>query len=137
MIILDTSVWIAFLRKDPSIFSEVKRLLENREVLAVECIFGELLQGAKNKRERDLIVSYWNHLPKASEPDIWIAAGIYSGENGLPSKGVGLIDAVILVSANKSNSKIWTLDKRLIRILKQEAIYNPVSESKGVVNNKP
>jgi len=39
-------------------------LSENREVLAVECIFGELLQGAKNKQEKEIILDFWKYLPK-------------------------------------------------------------------------
>ena len=51
MIILDTSVWIEFLKNNPEYFSKIEYLLENQQVLAVECIFGELLQGEKNKSE--------------------------------------------------------------------------------------
>ena len=63
MIILDTSIWIEFFRKKSDIFPTVEKLLETEEVYALECIFGELLQGAKNDRERDLIISYWKYLP--------------------------------------------------------------------------
>jgi predicted nucleic acid-binding protein len=51
MIILDTSIWIEFLKNNSDYYSKVKDLLENRKVLAIECVFGELLQGAKSKRE--------------------------------------------------------------------------------------
>ena len=77
--------------------------LENKEILAAECIFGELLQCAKNKREQRIITSYWEHLPKINESGIWIEAGIYSGRKKLVSKGVvGLIDVVILLTARKT-----------------------------------
>jgi hypothetical protein len=75
--------------------------LENREVLAVEYIFGELLQGARNKSEKTIITGYWKNLPKCSQENVWIEAGIYSSENKLVSKGVGLIDGAIIVSARK------------------------------------
>jgi len=52
MIIPDTSVWIEFLKGNEPYFSQLKELLERNEVMGVECIFGELLQGAKNSRER-------------------------------------------------------------------------------------
>ena len=55
--------------------------------------------------------------------DLFIKAGIYSAENNFISKGVGLIDAVILLSAIESNSQIWTLDKKLLRTLTEEYIY--------------
>jgi predicted nucleic acid-binding protein len=123
MIILDTSVWIEFFKKKAEIFNPVKKLLETEEVYALECIFGELLQGAKDDREIELIISYWEYLPKINEKNIWIDAGKYSAKNKLTTKGVGLLDAVIIIAAIRSKSKIWTLDKKLRKILSQEIMY--------------
>ena len=47
----------------------------------------------------------------------WIEAGIFSSENKLISKGIGLIDCVILLSARKYKAQIWTLDNKLNSIL--------------------
>ena len=124
MIILDTSVWIEFFKKNLDIFRAVKKLLEAEEVYALECIFGELLQGAKNDGERDLIISYWKYLPRIEEKEIWIEAGKYSGEKRLTSKGISLIDSVIIIAAVRSKSKVWTLDKKLRKILNQEIIFS-------------
>lgn len=124
MIILDTSVWVEFLRNNPSYFSAVQELLENQNVITIECIFAELLQGAKDKREREIIVSYWDNLPKVNIENIYINAGIYSSENKLFSKGVGLIDSVIIISSNHYKAKVWTLDKKLQNALKKENIYS-------------
>jgi len=63
MILVDTSVWIKFLKRDEKVFIIMREKLENKEILAAECIFGELLQGAKNKREQRIITSFWEHLP--------------------------------------------------------------------------
>ncbi len=118
MILADTSIWIEFLKKNKKVFAMMQEKLEKRKILAVECIFGELLQGAKNKREQRIITSYWEYLPKIDESGIWIQAGIYSGEKRLNSKGIGLIDAAILLVARKTDSTIWTLDKKLQNILR-------------------
>ena len=45
-------------------------LLENQKILAVECIFAELLQGAKSIRDRDILISYWENLPKSIVKDM-------------------------------------------------------------------
>jgi hypothetical protein len=37
--------------------------------------------------------------------------------------GVGLIDAIILIHGIKSNSKIWTLDNKFLRIIPEELKY--------------
>ncbi len=120
MIIPDTSIWVEYLKQNFLYYENIKNLMENQRILAVECIFAELLQGAKNKREREILFSYWENLPKISGENIWIEAGKYSSENKLISKGVGIIDCVILLSARQSNAKIFTLDKKLLKLLKNE-----------------
>ncbi len=123
MIILDTSIWIEFLKNNPEYYSKVKDLLENRKVLAIECIFGELLQGAKSKREIEIISLYWENLPKAIIENGWIEAGKYSSINKLTSIGVGIIDSFIIVTARKVNAPIWSLDKKLNSLLSKEEKY--------------
>ncbi len=120
MIILDTSIWIEFLKQNPKYYNKIKELLENQKILAVECIFGELLQGTRNKREKEILLNYWDNLPKCESKNVWIDAGILSAERKFFSKGIGLIDCAILTSAQKNNSKLWTLDKKLKSILTKE-----------------
>ena len=123
MIILDTSVWIEYLKSNPNYYPQICKLLESGEILAVECIFGELLQGVKNKKEKEIILSYWKHLPKENYENIIIEAGEYSALNKLLDHGVGLIDIIILMHAIKSNSKIWTIDNKFLRIIPEEIKY--------------
>jgi len=128
MIILDTSVWIEYLRNNPLFFPVISKLLENGEILAVDCVFGELLQGVKNKAEREMILSFWTYLSKEYYKDIIIKAGEYSSKNKLLDHGTGLIDAVILMYGIQSNSKIWTLDKKFLKIIPEELRYPGIGE---------
>jgi len=123
MIIFDTSVWIEHLRNNQAFFPKTSKLLESREILAVECIFGELLQGVINKTEREIIINFWTYLPKEHYENIIIQAGEYSAKNKLLDHGVGLIDAIILMHGIKSNSKIWTLDNKFLKIIPEELRY--------------
>ena len=125
MIILDTSVWIEHLRNNQNYFPTICKLLESKEILAVECVFGELLQGAKNKPERDILMEFWKHLPKEHFENIIIEAGEYSARYKLLDHGVGLIDAIILLHGIKSSSKIWTLDNKFLRVIPEELRYAP------------
>lgn len=125
MIILDTSVWIEYLKGNSPYNFHIKQKLESNEVLAVECIFAELLQGIRNDREKDIILAYWKHLPKVSSNGLFIEAGLFSNKNKLSDKGVGLIDSLIYLHALKSSSMLWTLDKKLLRIISDELIYKP------------
>ena len=61
-------------------------MLENGEILAVECIFGELLQGVKEKSEKEILLKFWTHLPKEHKEhyeNVIIEAGEYSAKNKL------------------------------------------------------
>jgi predicted nucleic acid-binding protein len=130
MIILDTSIWIEFLKGNKAYFSKICTMLENMDILAIECIFGELLQGTKSEKEREIIKKYWTHLPKKNIENIIIKAGEYSSRNKLLDNGVGLIDAIILMQGINSNMKIWTLDKKFMKIIPKEYLYE---ESPNVV----
>ena len=123
MILADTSIWIEFLKGNEEVFTIMQQKLESREIVVAECIIGELLQGAKDEHEQRIITSYWECLPKIDESGIWIEAGTYSGSNKLISKGIGLIDVVILMIARRTNSKIWTLDEKLLGLLKKNEMF--------------
>jgi len=123
MILLDTSIWIEFLKKNPQIFLIVKNLLEKQQIVGMSIIFGELLQGAKNKREIDIILKYWDNVIKSDEGNIFIEAGLYSEKNKFISKGIGLIDSAIIIFANNLNLKIWSLDKKLNEVLPKKMLY--------------
>ncbi len=123
MIVLDTSVWVEFFKANKLIAPLVGFSLEQNSVLAVECVFAELLQGCKSERERTIVIDYWNNLPHAETRNIWLEAGEYSYAHKAFSKGVGLIDLVVLVSARRVQAKVWTLDKKLLGILHKNEIY--------------
>ncbi len=113
MTVVDTSVWIAYLRGNKETGIILGQMLINREVMAVSAVFGELLQGARSNRERKVIMGFWENLPFASETGIFLEAGRLSCENKLFALGVGLIDCYILAFALNNNCAIWTLDKKL------------------------
>jgi hypothetical protein len=77
----------------------------------------------KINMKKKIIINYWNYLPKKEYKDIIIEAGNYSSKNKLLDKGVELIDAIILLYGIKSNSKIWTIDKKFQRIMPEELKY--------------
>lgn len=114
MIIADTSVWIDFLKKsDPDTVDILKKYLKKGEVFAVSAIFGELLQGVKNRRERDIINLIWESLPKIKEDGLFLKAGNLSNKYKFYAHGVGLIDCLIMTAAMENDFALWTLDKKL------------------------
>ncbi|MBA7540807.1 hypothetical protein ES705_33110 [subsurface metagenome] len=125
MVILDTSVWIEFFKGNEPYFREVQKLIDTRSVFAIEPVFGELLQGALSKRERDYILKFWDYISKINEPELFIKAGDLSFKEKLVSKGIRLIDASIIFSAINNNYKLWTLDKKILHFLDKKQLYNP------------
>ena len=125
MIIVDTSIWIEFFRGNEPHFEQVSKILERNDALALSPIFGELLQGAKSNHERAILMDFWSNLPKLTENEMFIRAGAESSRNKWTDKGVGLIDAMIIVAAKETSSFVWTLDKKLQSLLKKEETYIP------------
>jgi predicted nucleic acid-binding protein len=122
-LILDTSVWIEYFKGNDEYFEICQQLIEKGEVKTIELIFAELLQGAKNKRETDIIKSYFELIPKVEVDQLCILSGEYSQKEKLVSKGIGLIDACIITATIASGSKLWTLDKKIKAFLNSQYLY--------------
>lgn len=100
-------------RDNEAISDALMNLTENERVIGLEAIFGELLQGVKDKEELERIKKYWSLLPKIDEKELFIEAGELSRKQKLLAMGVGLVDSYILAAALKSGADLWTLDKKL------------------------
>jgi len=122
MILLDTSVWIEYLKRNVEYKTIIDPLLRNKQILAFDFVFGELLQGAK-ENEISTIIGIWEILPKSDISEIGFYAGKYSFDNKLWGKGIGLIDCAIIYAAINSKSKLWTLDKKIINNLNKQFLY--------------
>lgn len=115
MILVDTSVWISFLKKDDIDTQYIlKSYLRKDDVFTVSAVFGELFQGVKSKRERRIVEALWLSLPKVDERELFIKAGHISNEHKLYPKGVGLIDCYLLAACLENELALWTLDKKLL-----------------------
>lgn len=112
-VIFDTSIWIEYFKGNPEYFEACQELLDSGSVYTLEVIFAELMQGAKGKRELDLITLFYQNLPKLDAPDQIFQAGVFSQKNQLLNQGIGLIDSMIIFAAIQNRKKIWTLDKKI------------------------
>ncbi|HET8859689.1 PIN domain-containing protein [Marivirga sp.] len=117
MIIVDTSVWIEYLKGNEHYRNVLPQYLREKHVVAISAIFGELLQGVQNKREYEIIAGFWESLPKVNEKELFIEAGKLSYEYKLYNSGVGLIDTYILAAALKNDYALWSLDKTLYKAI--------------------
>lgn len=124
MVIADTSIWIEYLKGKEPYRSGLTILMEDNGVMAMEVIFAELLQGARDPKEAAIINEFWSLLPKYAESGLFLKAGWESSKNKWLSKGVSLIDSAIVMMARSAQARIWTLDKKLLSILTHEEIFH-------------
>lgn len=116
MILVDTSVWIDFLRSGNEFLQE---LLEEGEVATHPLVVGELHVG--NISKRTLFLSLLQNLPLIGEATHQEVIHFIE-TNKIYGKGVGYFDTHILCSSLISNTPLWTLDKRLARLAKEMKI---------------
>jgi hypothetical protein len=123
-IILDTSVWIEYFKGNEEYFDTCQQLMEKGRISTFELIFAELLQGARTKREIEILKSYYELTPKIEIEHLYLMAGEFYQKEKLISKGIGLIDACIISATISSNSKLWTLDKKIKNFLNGQYLFN-------------
>ena len=122
MILVDTSVWVDYLRKGDPRLSEY---LERFEVSMHPFVRGELALGTL--RERDMILASLAALPSvtvADEDEVlrFIASGRLWGT------GIGYVDAHLLAAVHLSpGTGLWTRDKRLKLIAHEQGVAAPIN----------
>jgi predicted nucleic acid-binding protein len=107
MILADTSVWIEHFRRDQPALAEH---LNEGVVLMHPFVSGELACG--NLKDRSVVLSYLSALP-AAKPATHDEALHFMDRHRIWARGLGWIDVHLLASAFLSDSRFWTLDKRL------------------------
>jgi predicted nucleic acid-binding protein len=123
MVLVDTSVWVAHLRK---MHAGLANLLANGKVACHPFIVGELACG--NLKNRSEILSLLEALPMvtAAEHDEVLA---FIENHNLMGKGLGYIDVHLLASVALSRLPIWTLDKKLEQVVGMLGVnYRPDNE---------
>lgn len=121
-VLIDTSVWIEFFKANPAYFETGLELIENGDIFSIELIFAELMQGAKGKREVDMIQEFFAQMKILDSPGLIFQAGIFSRDHKLLDRGIGLIDSVIISTAVRFDLQIWTLDKKILGFLEGKNI---------------
>ena len=108
MILVDTSVWIDYLRAGDA---ELVRNLQNSLVVMHSMVLGELALGNLENRQR--LLSLWQALPVlAPASDAQVLDLIESQQ--LMGRGIGWIDVHLLTAVSLADGvQLWTRDKRL------------------------
>jgi predicted nucleic acid-binding protein len=120
VILVDTSVWIDFLRNGDD---QLARLLNRSTVLGHPCVTGELALG--NLRNRTEILSLLHDLPQAVVAEHHEVLRLIT-DHKLHGHGIGFIDAHLLAAARLTpDATLWTKDRRLARLSEQLGVGSP------------
>jgi hypothetical protein len=108
MILVDTSVWIDYLRAGDDALAS---LLNSSRVLMHPFVLGELACGNLNNRLEVLaLLKDLPRSPVATDDEVLY----FIEQHELMGRGIGHIDAHLLAAvALNGSSKLWTRDKRL------------------------
>ena len=107
MVLVDTSIWVAHLRKGNR---QLEKSLMDAEVICHPFIIGELACGTISNRTE--ILSLLKSLPSA--PVLEFDELMYFiDENQMMGIGIGFVDVHLLASARLSGTFLWTADKKL------------------------
>lgn len=119
MILVDTSVWVRFLRGSEPYASELDRLLGRDEVLGHEFVYGELLIGDRGGRPRLLGAYLQMHqaITLAHSEVVELVR-----HRKLYGRGIGWIDVHLLASALVERADLWTADAPLAALAKDLAV---------------
>ena len=116
-VIVDTSLFIDFLKGEDKHADDVTGLLEKNRIVTTGIIIAELLQGIKNPKEEERIaelLTETNVLEISTQ--LWIKAE--KPPSSLRKKGVSLplTDVAIAALAAEHDLQIFTLDKHFEQI---------------------
>lgn len=119
--LVDTSVWLRFLRGKEPHASELDRLLARDEVLGHDFVYGELMIG--DVGGRTLLLEAYSEMHRAMlVPHAEVAELVRSRKLG--GSGIGWIDAHLVASALVEHAGLWTADGPLAKVAERIGMRN-------------
>ncbi len=109
MVLVDTSVWVAFFRGSRA--PPLQALLEAGEAQVHPWVLGELALGQLGRKRAAILDDLRRLPPVAVVSDDEVLAMIEA--RSLGGRGVGWVDSQLLAAAMVAGSALWTLDRRL------------------------
>lgn len=110
MVLVDTSVWIDFLRQGNEF---LENLLNEGDVATHPLVVGELHVGNISKRKEFLkLIEVLPKVGECSHDEVMFLVE----KRKLFGRGIGYFDAHLLCSSIVYETPLWTLDKRLAKI---------------------
>ncbi len=118
MVIVDTSVWLQFLKSgEAAVRSEMNLLRAQDEIAMVGVVMAELLQGARSQAELEQLSGWLTALPYVAETqETWLRVGSLSFQLSRRGIAVPMPDLLIAALAVQHGHDLYTLDEHFQRM---------------------
>ena len=118
MVLIDSSVWVDFLRSGGQ--PQLAQLLALQQVLMHEMVLGEIAMGSKQQRENALELLPF--LPMAQVASHFEVMALVDRHH-LHGKGLGYVDVHLLAAALlQPGTRLWTIDEQLVAAARQVGV---------------
>ena len=110
-ILVDTSVWIAYFRKEESA-PPMNELIDSGRVCSTNLIVAELIQGAKSDKEIRVLKDFLDVFPFLREQEeTWFKAAYMAYQLRKKGKTMGLADCYLAQIAIENKVGLYSFDK--------------------------
>ena len=118
MIVVDSSVWIEYLRAPGSEHGRaLDSLLDRKEALVTGVVIAEVVQGVRPDRQRTAVAGYLLRLPYSDlSKDGWLQVGELAYQMRKQGQTPGLADLAIASVAIEGGHELYTLDADFDRV---------------------
>ena len=118
MVVLDTSVWIEYLKRPDSVPGrEARHLLVTDQALLAGPVLAELLRGTRSIGEADALQSVLDAVPfVAGDRSTWAQTGQLAAELQRRGEALPLVDVHIAAIAIEHGASVYSLDRDFERI---------------------
>jgi predicted nucleic acid-binding protein len=117
VVLVDTSVWIEFLRVNTLVETEMNTLLRTGEVATSGMVLAELRQGCRTPDQAKAVMSRLQLLPYLEvERTDWLSAGQLVADARRRGHHLEIADCLLAARALRENHSIFTLDQDFKRI---------------------
>lgn len=118
MIVVDTSVWIEYLRTPDSEHGRaLDSLLGRKEALLTGVVIAEVVQGVRSDQQRTAVADYLLRLPYGDlSKEGWLQAGELAYQMRRQGQTPGLADLAIAAVAIEGGHELYTLDAGFQRV---------------------
>lgn len=122
-VLVDTSAWISFFRKETPGHARVLELIDGDRVACCGLVLAELIQGVKTEKELARLDDFLMVFEFPAEPPmLWRNAGELSFRLRKSGKNIGLADCYIAVLAKEMGYSVLTFDKHFLALAKETGI---------------